>query len=462
MGSSDDVTISDMDPDVYSTREESQPWMELEIFESESITESDISVPEFSNLYGESLESLGRFKTPQGLIRDARFIQSRLRGLYITCDNVQTFLQGFDNTSQSSSFARRILTTLGRRCMAFENELILKRIEDKWTGHFRASRFYLQRTSKVYAQFRVSYFITPGWEQVRELTYVAVSEDAREILIQAAKLNKVSGSHFTPPECSEAEVIRAIDGFLDRSVRHDFISALARRTFSMNLEKIPVVTIDDDFSSARESMASRMVIKLDKKKSSPGVLMNGIVYAVYSSYRVGKREPSESFLRLSDRVDYSGRSLWRGWQEGDTLSGDDEHLDTVLVYGGKQKTAPYRGPEQSLSLWVLDGQPQRLSPWLVAVKLLWYLSEDVIYGTICKGKVYRNSRNWEDNQPNHYFMMNESKDQLKISKKALRWRIFAWINAMNAMEGFSFGTRVAELEPGLRGEWDEGHEETWV
>lgn len=136
-------------------------------------------------------------------------------------------------------------------------------------------------------QFRVSYFIDQSWEQIRELTYLAVSEDAREILIEASKLKThARRSSFTPPSCSEGDIIRIIDQFLQRSVRNDFTSALARRTYMISMESVPVVHLDDDESSqSRESMSLRPAIKLDQDKKSAGVGMNGIVYAVYEKYR---------------------------------------------------------------------------------------------------------------------------------------------------------------------------------
>jgi hypothetical protein len=165
-----------LDPDVYSLRGEVQPWMEGQDIQSEEIRDPNSSDTASVTLDEDSLETLSHFESPQGLVRDARFIESRLRSLYVTRDNAQTLLQGFENPNTAMGFVRSILLTLSRRCVVLENEDVLNAVEDKWTGNVRPRNSLPQQTPKIYAQFRVSYFINHAWEQVRELAYLAVSD----------------------------------------------------------------------------------------------------------------------------------------------------------------------------------------------------------------------------------------------------------------------------------------------
>ncbi|PMD30168.1 hypothetical protein L207DRAFT_592629 [Hyaloscypha variabilis F] len=137
---------------------------------------------------------------------------------------------------------------------------------------------------KVYAQFRVSYYINHAWEQIRELTYLAASEDSREILIETADFRKVvRRTRFDPPKCSTEEMLRTTDSLLRRSVRQDFVSALLRRTFMLRMESTgvyPESSVDETIFTSVVPLY-KMVPKLDKDKKSPRVAIQELAHAVY-------------------------------------------------------------------------------------------------------------------------------------------------------------------------------------
>lgn len=324
-------------------------------------------------------------------------------------------------------FTRKLLATLSLRCVVLENEDVLNAVKDKWTGNVRPRTTLPEQQSKIYAQFRVSYFISPTWEQVRELTYLAVSDGAREILIECAQIRDAAKhSRFNPPSCSQGELIHTIDSFLQRSVRKDFVAALTRRTFTADMDRVPVVKLDSN-GYTREFMSLRMTIKRDQDKKSPGALAQVIVHGIYEKYCIGKREPSEPFLRVSARVDREGRALWRGWQAGDKLQGQNSHFDKVLVYGDALKAPNLpQGSEKKLCLYVLDGQTEKLDPVYITAAISEILLNDMIYDTIRKWKVNKNCRNWGDNRTTYHFKMSEAKDHLKISEDELREMISNW------------------------------------
>jgi len=432
-----------MDPDVYSLAGEVQPWMEEVEAQNFELMTDDIPSPPPSDAASvtheeEPVDPLAVFKKPQGLVRNGRFIESRVRCLYITSDNAHTFFGDFDNPKKAMTFARSILAALNRRCVALDNEDVLNAIENKWTGNMRNKTSTAGQETKVYAQFRVSYYINHAWEQVRELTYLAASEDAREILIETANFRKVvRRSRFDPPRCSTENMLSTIDSLLRRSVRQDFVSALVRRTFMLDMESTGVYPESSVDSTIFTSVVPlyKMVPKLDKDKKSPGVAMQELVHAVYEKYRIGKREPSEPFLRVSSRVDSEGRPLWRDWKAGDELPRQDAHLDKVLVYADVMN-APFlaKGSDQRLCLFILDGKTQVVNPFDITAKLLRFLFRNEIYGTLRKGRVYKTRVNWRDNRASYFFSMFGVKEQLKVSPEVLTGEIFEWIKMLNPVQ----------------------------
>jgi hypothetical protein len=436
-----DAMTLGFDPDVYSLAGEVQPWMEeVEAQNFELMPDEMLSPPQSDAASvthdEEPLDPLARFKTHHGLVRDGRYIESRVRALFLTADNARTFFEDFDNPKKAMTLARSILAALNRRCVVLESGDVLKHIEDKWTGTEQQRPSLARKESRVYAQFRVSYYINHAWEQVRELTYLAASEDAREILIETADFRQVvrRRSRFNPPNCSRDDMLGTIELLMKRSVRQDFVAALARRTFMLDMEStgIDPQSPRDEFISTSAGLISKMVLKEDKDKKSPGVAMQELVHAVYEKYRIGKREPSEPFLRVSSRVDLDGRPLWRDWKAGDELPKYESHLDKVLVCADVMN-APFlpKNSDQKLCLFVLDGKGVA-DPFDITAKLLWFLFKNEIYGTVRKGRVYKTRVNWRDNRVEHFFRMEKAGELLKSSAVELRSGIFEWIKAINS------------------------------
>ena len=90
-----------------------------EFAESPFVLEDDIIEATTNSL-------LKRFDSTVGRVRHAADLESHLRGLYITRDNLDTMLQSFDIAGQREDFAASILTALRRGAYVFENDNILK------------------------------------------------------------------------------------------------------------------------------------------------------------------------------------------------------------------------------------------------------------------------------------------------------------------------------------------------
>jgi hypothetical protein len=432
------------DPDIYSLRGEVQPWMDGHDIDPEELLDVAAADTASENADEDISDPLCRFKTINGVVKDARQIQSRLRGLIITRDNLETVLQGFENPNTATRFAKSIIAQLSRRCVALDNEDVLDAIEDNWTGNKRTRPTRLDQKPKVYVQFRISFYINPTWEQVRELTYLAATEDSRELLIHHAKIRgAVKHSRFSPPSCNQEGLLFAFNNLRQNSVRKDLVSSLLRRTYMISvnpIERPPTVyAIDNDgvAHSLEGAIVYTVYIKQDRDKKSSGVSMQGIVHAVYEKYRIGNREPAEPFLRASTRIDFEGRALWRGWKYGDCLPLNEQHLDKLLVYS-KIPDATYLpdGSHQKYCLYILDGRTDQLDDFSVASKLIWALFKDQIYATVRKAKVPKINRNWQDNRADYCYSMRSEKSQdlLKLSRSQFRQNLFSWIKATTRLE----------------------------
>jgi hypothetical protein len=439
-----DTMTSAFDPDVYSTHGEVQPWMVEQDIDAEELLDVPAADTASERADEDTSDLLCRFKTINGVVKDARQIQSRLRGLTITRDNLGTILQSFENPIAATRFVRSIISLLSRRCVALDNEDVLDAIEDHWTGNKRTRPNRLDQKPKVYVQFRISFYINPTWEQVRELTYLAATEDARELLIHHAGIRVAARrSQFSPPSCNQAGLLFAFNNLRQKSVRNDLVSSLRRRTYMISVKSIrrtdTVYAVDNDgvAHNLEGSMAYTVNIEQDKDKKSPGVVMQGIVHAVYEKYRIGNHEPSEPFLRTSTRLDSEGRVLWRGWKHSDGLSSKPRHLDKILVYSDVPDVRYFPdGSRQKYCLYIMDGRTDQLDDFSVASKLIWALFSDEIYGTVRKAKVPRNSRNWQDNRADYWFSMisEKSHDLLKLPRNHFRQDLFNWIKATTGSE----------------------------
>lgn len=155
---SDSATTA-VDPDIYSIDGGVQDWMVVQDdFAPEEMLDPNMS-DTASIIEDTPNDPFRQFKTPLGIVRDAKFIESHVRGLYLNRDNIQMFLRGFENPDIAMRCSRQILIALSRRCVILEDEDVLNATEYKWTGKIRPRYDDLHSARKIYAQFRM---LLPG------------------------------------------------------------------------------------------------------------------------------------------------------------------------------------------------------------------------------------------------------------------------------------------------------------
>lgn len=152
--------------------------------------------------------------------------------------------------------------------------------------------------SKIYAQFRVSYFVNQEWEQTWELTYLTVSKDAREHSFKQART--MQDSHQSFFRLVETEWVERFDKLPGGDVRYDLFLALGGTMYIAHRELCSNTTSMRGWPTLVDR---KMAIRLDAYKEGPGREMHQIVPEVYNDYRHGLREPEEKFLRFATRVE---------------------------------------------------------------------------------------------------------------------------------------------------------------
>lgn len=270
-GDNDCASIAHPDPDIYSTIS----------FQNPEISSS--SGPDMMDSYALGIKAFQELDNSKGIVRHATFIESRFRCLFVTRDNVETLLQSTQG-QVTEIFARHILNLLADGCVLL-NCTSLNIIEEQWTGQTRISRqyYYLNQT-RFYAIAAYASFLLPDWQQVRELTVIAIAQDAFDSLVGASKYKshrKIAQRPSTKNECDPEAIKVVVTKLRAGNGRHTLLAAVRR------------------VSQTIDGYGSNVYLKQNDGTSRI------IVQYVYSYFKKGQIEPQESFLHVSNCFDQS-------------------------------------------------------------------------------------------------------------------------------------------------------------
>jgi hypothetical protein len=167
----------------------------MEVFNWIPTASSTIAVPDFKHEFAQPFiapaldhQSLLPISIPNnrlGTLRSAALIESRVEGLFVTKRNVTDLLElpgGIETARKFTNFLAKC------------NELILftgddiDDLEEVWTGKRRAALGTTNpsTSSEIYVLMEAKTFMNNAWTIVRELTYVAVSKAAFDIIFTEA------------------------------------------------------------------------------------------------------------------------------------------------------------------------------------------------------------------------------------------------------------------------------------
>jgi hypothetical protein len=182
----DQISLTD-DSDIMSMRRNISNWIQAA---PSTIVgpdfEQDLGPPDIApRLDHQSLLGISIPNTKLGTLRSASLAESRIEGLFITEQNVTKFLQlaGVEDS------ARQLVNFLAKW-----NELLLltgddlDELEEIWIGRssFATGPSAPTNSSQFYVLMEVKTFISISWTIVRQLTYLAISKQAFEIIFTHA------------------------------------------------------------------------------------------------------------------------------------------------------------------------------------------------------------------------------------------------------------------------------------
>lgn len=314
-----------------------------------------------------------------GAVRHISGIESRFLSIIITADNVHTLLRSVKGSTRAG-FIRKLLEALHLRDASAKVPNIdrIDAIEEAWTGHSRLSTILSMRGTKLYTAHQTVYYLSPSWGQVRDLSLIAVAEDALEVLIKESGLKAGRGKASEPSHAKEnMDIVDRIAPLKDAPARHNLLACITRRVGSIDSSCL-------------------------FKKSQP--IIWELVSSTYKVHKRGDLEPELPFLKISkcldtqtERQDYKGPLL-----VDDALHVSDQ--GAVLIHGGRCPQAlamSRRNPAKICVYIVRDGQPAPEKAELAHIVKTTFENYDVYHTTRDPGtlrpraeQMYRRAPRW--------------------------------------------------------------------
>lgn len=327
-----------------------------------------------------------RFATAVGLVKDGRRISSRIKGLWLTRNNLETLFLSLNQPKKAEKLARQVLALLQRQGIVLEGEEVLGAVEELWTGR---SRGRSTRRSRVHVQMHICFYINPVWEIVRELTYLAVEEDALQCLHERAAHKRPR--RIQTLECRKGRLLAAIGTILDRNVKEDLVSSFCRRTYVLGFIEPSTVIFVDDYNIPQERQEAMPAFKQTKTKEleQPAILMQGLIHMVFATMQSQfenhgspSKQQLEDVRRTSSRTDVNTRPLS---QIEDGVSKDEK---VFLVYSDVQSARHLPDlANRKYCLYILDEQQVEFSEFSIASKPSSIFHQRAIYFTERKARV---------------------------------------------------------------------------
>ena len=280
---SDTISIS-KDSDVPSLDNQIRTW----INKTQSVTpQNAMDTSAFEDTL-DLVRPLRGLDSAKGVFRHASFAESEFLGIHITKDNANTLLMVADTSTKARDFARKLLRALLNQRSVLLTEETLNELEDIWTGGASHFENTVMPATKFIVRLLLKKSLSDDWNQVRELSYLAATQEGLEVLKTWAELKRPFQE--TGSACAQQDVKDIVRSHLSVPATRGLRAAIAREALSLEVER----TI-----SYHDGMVSEQLILKKGKKDRA----HGLIHEIYRKHKVGMREPAESFIRRSTRND---------------------------------------------------------------------------------------------------------------------------------------------------------------
>lgn len=353
------------DSDVFSLQDRVAFWPQVPPVQESGDDEDENPSQPNGSTPTTTLDRLKEFDSPNGVLRDASFIRSRCMALHITKDNFSLLMKSMKTADKAQKAAENILRCL-KDAWRVDHEA-LDRLEFAWTGADRENTSWYGLEKVFLVTMTLSAYISPDWEQTRELCYLAVSEGVVEELFQYAKLKSNQrwlSSDF--PWVEEEVFVSFFSAYLEMSAKDNLLAAISRSSVSTKLftDKTDRTTTKTDDCVEKNTWRVTSIEKLPdstKYRFDTAILPDsqahtrGFVSSIYNLYKIGRNEPSSSILRISNRLDHKQpregalESMWPSLSSATTSSYQGQ--DTIFVSSNTPSNVPQYA---ELCLFLMD------------------------------------------------------------------------------------------------------------
>ncbi|KAJ5364539.1 uncharacterized protein N7496_010252 [Penicillium cataractarum] len=328
-GQNDCASMIHPDTDIFSTLTSIHPSM------------SDGDSRNTQGSYHQGLKDFEALDSQQGIVRHATFVESQYRCFFVTRDNVTTMLQSTKDQSRKT-LIRQIITTLQQVPLSI-SWACLSMIEEEWTGRSRMLRSHHLDQTKFYASVTYASFILPNWTQVRELTVIAVAEDAFEHLVTASMyIRRISSQlPLVGNECEMEALKNVIAKLHAGNTRHTLFAAIRRICLRIDGRGSQIRLVDSN------------------------AIPRDIVHHIYNHFKKGDLEPQEPCLHTSssfDQIHLSNSSL-EPYDFGVLNVSSD---GCVLVYAQGHR---HDRQMSSVCVFLTDGSPDLPTPEILGMAI---------------------------------------------------------------------------------------------
>lgn len=298
---SDARSLAYKDSDIFSTTSRVRTWAVERGREAESGSGTGLELE-----IGPK-DALRSFDTKNGVTRDIRHIRSRFLALYLTGDNLDLFLNSADTQQESKALACSLLSHLleGWRITGET----LNALEFDWTGKDRgADPSHRDKTFLVVAT--VAAYLTPDWEQTRELSCIALEGEAFSRLLERACRTLKGETLSVFPFVDKEHFSDSILILRRQSARDNLMACISRVCWATGILSpddaaykiaFSVISVEKDPEGVVRYRADTVLHCMPTAAKT-----RDFVSAVYNQYKVGRNDPFCPFLQASAITDELG------------------------------------------------------------------------------------------------------------------------------------------------------------
>ena len=313
------------------------------------------------------------FDTEKYALRDAKYMYHRFCAFHITLENLDNFCYSVRSMKEAKQLARRLWKGIASPNTWSVTAECLDAVERLWTNRDRQLQTFQNPEEPFLACFETKSYLSNGnrwslqsnerigqWDQIHQLTYIAIAHNAIELLRERTQLkSQYSGMRYKRiPVVPQERVVNLLEQIRFATVEKCFVAAISRT----RLCSLASLSSRDEQFAYKAASGVRYFEPSFKQNNDLSFNAAELPSIIYKRLKVGMKEPSENFLRVSYQLsehDLAARpsNAIDGWTEWDFLLQD---YNTVLVAGIDTKDPGRMRNDRCVSycLFVLDRLPK--------------------------------------------------------------------------------------------------------